>query len=483
MKQPKAVRRLSLTDNGLSEFPSDILKLTNLEFLDLEENQIQTLPGEIAALNKLEELYLLENQLQGLPGSFGNLKKLRILGLAYNQLRTFPIEITSLEKLAALDLSDNQLSSLPREIGALKNLRFLVLRNNRITNIPQEFYALRKLEKIYLEGNPIDQKDIELLKATFNKTEIVFQPKSEISSGSATIPSKEDNDNDIYKGGTSELSKLISNNLTYPPDDRSAGLEGKVLFKFKVKDGKLDSLEIINSVGPSIDIEARRVLQLTNGNWSTPSNESFLMPVIFIMDFPGRPENAELMTSRDSYLTKNNYAAALTYCDQLRRRDPFNTDNLTKLIMVYKNLDQMDKAKQVEYLKREVQRLKVATAISGHGQNMELEKTNSGDEIFLVIEDPASFPGGMEKFYDYVSKNIKTPNEVRIRKVSGKVFVEFVIDSTGQIPADQIKVIKGLSKACDEEAVRLVKGSPDWNPGTQRGRPVAQRMVLPITFK
>jgi hypothetical protein len=298
MKDPKAVRRVSLVNNNLSVFPSDILKLTNLLFLDLEQNQIQTLPGEIDGLTKLEELYLLGNRIQRLPSNLGNLKKLRILGLAYNQLETFPLEITSLEKLEALDLSDNQLSTLPAEIDALKNLKLLVLSNNNITNIPREFYGLRKLEKIYLEGNPIDQKDIELLKSTFNKTEIVFRPKSEIS--------------------------------------------------------------------------------------ASP---------------------------------------------------------------------------------------------------LEPEKTQAADEVFLVVEDPATFPGGMEKFYDYMSKNIKTPNEVRSGKVSGKVFVEFVIDSTGQIPADDVKVIKGLCKACDEEVVRVVKGSPNWNPGFQRGKPVRQRMVLPIMFR
>ena len=294
----KGSKEIITVTNNLSEFPPDILKLTNLLFLDLEQNQIQTLPGEIDGLTKLEELYLLGNQIQRLPSNLGNLRKLRILGLAYNQLMTFPFEITSLEKLEALDLSDNQLSTLPSDIGALKNLKLLVLGNNRITSIPQEFYGLRKLEKIYLEGNPIDQKDIDLLKSTFNKTEIVFLPKNEIS--------------------------------------------------------------------------------------ASP---------------------------------------------------------------------------------------------------LEPEKTRPADEVFLVIEDPASFPGGMPKFYDYVNKNMKSPNEVKNGTVSGKVFVEFVIDSTGQIPSTDVKVIKGLCKACDEEAVRLIKGSPNWNPGFQRGKPVRQRMVLPIMFR
>lgn len=118
---------------------------------------------------------------------------------------------------------------------------------------------------------------------------------------------------------------------------------------------------------------------------------------------------------------------------------------------------------------------------------VELEKTVSNpkpsEEIFYVIEEPASFPGGMQKFYSYVSKNMKTPKEVKNGTVSGKVMVEFVIDSLGQIPPDDIKVRQGLCTPCDEEAIRLIKGSPNWNPGLQRGKPVRQRMVMPIMFK
>ncbi len=105
------------------------------------------------------------------------------------------------------------------------------------------------------------------------------------------------------------------------------------------------------------------------------------------------------------------------------------------------------------------------------------------DEVFAVYEKPASFPGGMQIFYNYINKNIKFPKEVKNGSISGKVLVDFAIDSTGQIPPDEVKIKQGLCKPCDEEAVRLIKGSPKWNPGVQRDKPVRQRMILPITFK
>jgi protein TonB len=69
----------------------------------------------------------------------------------------------------------------------------------------------------------------------------------------------------------------------------------------------------------------------------------------------------------------------------------------------------------------------------------------------------------------------------RRMRVEGKVFVEFVIGKDGQIT--DVIVIKGIGAGCDEEAVRIIQSSPPWNPGRQRGKPVKQRMVLPIIFK
>jgi len=64
--------------------------------------------------------------------------------------------------------------------------------------------------------------------------------------------------------------------------------------------------------------------------------------------------------------------------------------------------------------------------------------------------------------------------------VTGKVFVQFVIDKDGRIT--DVKSVKGIGFGCDEEAVRVLENAPKWIPGKQRGREVKVRMVLPITF-
>jgi periplasmic protein TonB len=103
------------------------------------------------------------------------------------------------------------------------------------------------------------------------------------------------------------------------------------------------------------------------------------------------------------------------------------------------------------------------------------------DMIFTVVEEQASPVGGMPAFYEYLRKNINYPELAKKMGIEGKVFVEFVIDKNGK-PFD-VKVMRGIGGGCDEEAVRVVKAMPAWNPGKQRGRPVKSKMVVPISFK
>lgn len=109
------------------------------------------------------------------------------------------------------------------------------------------------------------------------------------------------------------------------------------------------------------------------------------------------------------------------------------------------------------------------------------EPKEETDEIFTIVEESAAPKGGMAAFYKYVGDKMKYPPQARRMGIDGKVFVEFVINKDGSI--SDVKAVKGIGAGCDEEAVRVVQSAPAWTPGKQRGKPVKQRMVLPITFK
>ena len=109
------------------------------------------------------------------------------------------------------------------------------------------------------------------------------------------------------------------------------------------------------------------------------------------------------------------------------------------------------------------------------------EAEEIADEIFLIVEESATPEGGMGAFYKYVRKRMKYPSQARRMGIEGRVFVEFVVDKDGSLIS--VKAVKGIGAGCDEEAVRVIKNHPKWKPGKQRGVPVKQKIVLPITFQ
>lgn len=100
---------------------------------------------------------------------------------------------------------------------------------------------------------------------------------------------------------------------------------------------------------------------------------------------------------------------------------------------------------------------------------------------YTNIEEQPVPNGDMAEFYRYVGKTMKYPNDARRYSVQGRVYVEFIVSKAGEIT--EVKTIKGIGSGCNKEAERVLKNSPAWNPGKQRGQPVKVRMILPITFK
>jgi TonB family protein len=104
----------------------------------------------------------------------------------------------------------------------------------------------------------------------------------------------------------------------------------------------------------------------------------------------------------------------------------------------------------------------------------------TGDTFFEVETQP-EFKGGMNDFYKYVVENIGYPLRARKNGIEGEVVVQFVVENDGSL--SNVKALNEIAGGCEEEAVRVVRNSPDFKPGLQRGRPVRVQMVLPIHFR
>jgi len=108
------------------------------------------------------------------------------------------------------------------------------------------------------------------------------------------------------------------------------------------------------------------------------------------------------------------------------------------------------------------------------------EDSESDERVFEVVETDPQFPGGTKALKQYLSNNIEYPMRARRQATQGDVIVQFIVKKDGSI--SDINVVKGLGDGLNQEAIRLVKSMPKWNPGKQRGRPVEVKYTLPITF-
>lgn len=102
------------------------------------------------------------------------------------------------------------------------------------------------------------------------------------------------------------------------------------------------------------------------------------------------------------------------------------------------------------------------------------------EEIFTYVEEMPAFPGGEAKLRDFLSKNLKYPEQAKRFGMSGRVVVEFIVGKDGKIK-DQ-RIVRGLGYGLDDEALRVTKLMPDWTPGKVGGKAVIVKFQLPILF-
>ncbi|GAB3305295.1 energy transducer TonB [Hymenobacter tenuis] len=121
-------------------------------------------------------------------------------------------------------------------------------------------------------------------------------------------------------------------------------------------------------------------------------------------------------------------------------------------------------------------------ADAGSGATGAAAPANSASPTTQVVapDQPARPVGGTEAFFEWIQKNQRYPALARQRKVEGRVMMEFIIQKDGTL--SDIKPIKRLGSGLDEEAIRLIKAAPKWQPATYKGEPMRQKMVLPVVF-
>ena len=108
------------------------------------------------------------------------------------------------------------------------------------------------------------------------------------------------------------------------------------------------------------------------------------------------------------------------------------------------------------------------------------EGTDTG-KAFDVVENMPKFPGGPQALFEYLANNVRYPKEAEAAGLQGRVIATFVVEKDGSVT--NANIVKSVDPALDAEALRVVAGMPNWEPGTQDGKAVRVKYTVPITFR
>ena len=102
-------------------------------------------------------------------------------------------------------------------------------------------------------------------------------------------------------------------------------------------------------------------------------------------------------------------------------------------------------------------------------------------KVFDIVEQMPEYPGGQAALFEFISKNVKYPDDAVKKKVEGKVFVTFVVDTDGKIT--DVSLMRKVFPSLDAEAIRVISAMPNWIPGKQKGQVVRVKYTVPIMFR
>jgi|GEM_PF-5223509 len=175
--QYKKLEGLELIDMFGENFPVCILELVDLKFLSLRNNKLYNLPKEIVKLKNIEFLNLYWNEnLKELPQELTNLTSIRYINIGGNPNMdwgsTFSL-LSKLPNLKSIALSFNNIKALPSEVGLLTQVEELIIDNNLMKNLPNEMSKMKNLKRIVLTNNSFTTMS-KVIATLLNLEEIVI---------------------------------------------------------------------------------------------------------------------------------------------------------------------------------------------------------------------------------------------------------------------------------------------------------------------
>ena len=102
-------------------------------------------------------------------------------------------------------------------------------------------------------------------------------------------------------------------------------------------------------------------------------------------------------------------------------------------------------------------------------------------KVYDLVDEMPSFPGGPAELMKWLSSHVQYPAIAIDICIQGTVIVAFIVEPDGSV--SNAKLVRSVDPSIDQEALRVVRQMPKWNPGKRAGIPVRVRCCLPIKFK
>lgn len=103
--------------------------------------------------------------------------------------------------------------------------------------------------------------------------------------------------------------------------------------------------------------------------------------------------------------------------------------------------------------------------------------------VYQIVEEMPRFPGGEQKLMEYIKSNLNYPEKYKDAKAEYRCFISFVVSEDGSVTNVEMRKPIPSKDDLNNEAMRVVKAMPKWEPGKMDGKPVKVHYMLPVTFK
>jgi TonB family protein len=301
-----------------------------------------------------------------------------------------------------------------------------------------------------------------------------------------------------YPGGQKAMLSYFIENMRYPLSAYLNGVSATAYVNFIVEtDGSVSDVVVLKSIGYGCDQEAIRLVYQMK-DWKPGELDGIKvrvrsnLPVYFkeelyidsriytkpdtLPEFPGG------IDSLFSYLKQEK-----TYPEKAKANDIGGMVKLNFVVEKDGSVSNLMILDSIGYGCDE-EAIRVISAMPNwepgymDGQSVRslLSLNLDFNPAFTVVETMPSYPGGMGELMKFLANNIKYPLQAKSNGIQGRVFINFTVEADGSI--SNVRVLRGIGGGCDEEAVRVIKKMPKWDPGIQKGERVRVSYNLPVKF-